>query len=282
MTWARVLDVTPEKYHTDPCETPSLSSSIAHTLVTQSPAHAWIAHPRFGNYRAETTRALDDGSIIHKLLLGKGSEIDVLEYPDFRTNAAREARDNAIAAGRIPIVVGKYEPLETASNHLRQRLEAFDLRLDEETGTSEVAIEFDDVGLDGPVRCRSMVDFLHRDGSRIVDLKKIRSADARTCSRHAVEYGYHIQWAAYTSAVEKLFPELTGRVDFLFVFLELEPPYAVVPCRPDGVLRELGTMYWQRAVASWEHCLREDRWPAYTESITELSAPPWALADAGL
>src|SRR5688572_24266058 len=68
---ARLLDITPADYHLDPCVTPSLSSSIAHTLVTKSPLHAWTEHPRFGALRSESSKAQDEGSIIHKLLLGK-------------------------------------------------------------------------------------------------------------------------------------------------------------------------------------------------------------------
>ena len=112
----------------------------------------------------------------------------------------------------------------------------------------------------------------------IYDVKTIRSADPQSCSRHAYEYGYDIQAAAYRSAVSKLHPKLAGAIDFIFLFVEVEPPYAVHPCRPDGTLRELGERRWQRAVDLWSRCITSDTWPGYSQGISTLSAPLWALA----
>ena len=40
------LGVIEAEYHADPAPEPSLSRSLAHTLLTRSPRHAWQAHPR--------------------------------------------------------------------------------------------------------------------------------------------------------------------------------------------------------------------------------------------
>ena len=273
---ARILKVTPDEYHRDPCETPSLSSSIAHTLITRSPAHAHLRHPRLGNQPAAPTDPMNEGHLIHRLLLGKGTEVEVIAgFADFRKMAARDARDAAIEAGRVPMLEHKYAALLAAAEALHGQIRGYDIDLN---GESEIAIEWRELGNIGDVLCRGLLDHLVIDRAVIYDVKKIRSADLRTCARHAIEYGYDIQRAAYVSAVEKLRPDLAGRVDFVWLFCELEPPYAVVPARPDGALRELGEMRWQRAVGLWEHCLSHGYWPTYTNAITTIEAPPWALA----
>ena len=38
--------MTEAAYHADPCPAPSLSRSIAETLILESPEHAFAAHPR--------------------------------------------------------------------------------------------------------------------------------------------------------------------------------------------------------------------------------------------
>lgn len=234
---ARILNVTPAEYLADPCATPSLSSSIAHTIVARSPLHAWSEHPRFGNQRSDPTTATAEGSLLHRFLLGKGANVAIIHADDFRTKAAREERDQAIASGQLPMLARQYHAIAAAAETLRGKLAAFGIEL---AGESEVAIEWSEPGEHGPVLCRGMMDHLIVERGAIYDIKKIRSAHPRTCARHAVEYGYDIQHAAYTSGFEKLRPELAGRIDMVFVFLELEPPYAVVPARLDGGLRELG------------------------------------------
>ncbi len=275
---ARILECTAEEYFADPCETPSLSQSIARTLVTRSPLHAWTEHPKLGGIRREPTDATKDGDVIHALVLDEGHEqiVVVRGFDDFRTKAAREARDEAIAAGRTPVLEHKYESLESAARVLRQNIRAFGIDL---CGQSEVAIEWVEDGNLGDVLCRGKMDHmvLSPEAGAIYDVKKIRSADRRTCERSAAEYGYDIQHAAYISAVERLRPDLAGRVDYVMLFMELEPPYAVVPARPSGTLRELGDRRWARAVATWEDCLARNYWPSYTKAPIELDAPAWAL-----
>jgi hypothetical protein len=272
---ARILQCSLDQYYADPCEVPSLSQSIAKTIVTKSPLHAWTEHPRFGNNRGESTAAMNDGTLIHKLVLGKGADVVIVESDAFRTNAAKAARDAAIEEGKIPVLAHKYENAVAIANTLKSNLlTEHGICLD---GESEVAIEWQEEGAEGLVTCRGMMDHVKIDQGRIYDVKKCESAHPRKCGRNAVEYGYDIQHAAYTRALAKLRPELEGRIDFVFLFMEIEPPYAIVPARLDGVLRELGSQRWDRAVLTWEKCLSSNRWPAYADRIVQIEAPTWAI-----
>jgi hypothetical protein len=275
---ARILDCTLAQYFADPCSVPSLSQSIAHVLVSQSPLHAWQAHPRLGGgLREESTAAADDGAVVHKLLLGAGANVEILGYENYRTKVAQERRDAALAEGRLPMLARKYEQLQRAADAIKANLAGLGVSMQD--GVSEVMVEWQETGLRGPITCRGMIDRLFLQSGRLFDIKKIRSAHPRTCQRHMIEYGYDIQHAAYTSAVAKLMPELEGRIEMLFLFVEVEPPYSVLPARPDGSLRELGAMKWSRALHTWEQCLINNRWPGYADSVVSLPAPAWALTE---
>ncbi len=273
---ARVLDCTLDAYYRDPCVVPSLSQSIAKVLITKSPLHAWTAHPRMGAVSQESTKAKDEGTLIHKLLLGKGATLSVLEVDDYKTKAARELRDDALANGRLPVKVADYIAAQAAAETLNVRL--LDAGVDLSGGVAEMPVEWHEEGYDGYVLCRGALDYFKRDALQIIDVKKIASADYESCMRYAYEYGLDIQDAAYRSAISKLVPDSAGRIDFVFAFVELEAPYGVNPVRLTGQFRDMGRARWDRAVRLWERCTREDHWPGYTESITTLEPPGWAIA----
>ncbi len=286
---ARILDISLADYHSDiGSEKPRLSSSTAKLLIDASPLHAWQFHPRLGKLQRERTDALDNGSLIHALVLGKGEEkIAVLDFPDFKTKAAREARDAAREAGKVVVKASDYEAARETADILKERMAGYKdnyfpngIVFD---GESEVKVEWSEETTKGraPVLCRGMIDHLTRNGygPLILELKTIRSASLKAISRDSNEYGYDLQETSYRSAVEHLRPELVGRVDVVFLFCETEPPFAVTPVRQDGYFREMGEQKWKRACRVWGRCLRTDVWPAYVTRIATVEPPAWAMND---
>jgi len=273
---AQILNVSDAEYFRDPCATPSLSASIAKVLIMESPAHAYDIHPKLGNRPRKPTDAMDSGTLVHTLLLGRGTQIQVVDAPDFRTKAAQETRDAAVNAGRLPVLRHKLDAAEKVAAQIKTRIAAFGIAIDK---MAELAIRWDEPGEDGPVPCRGRLDHVDLDAGLIIDIKKTESAAPRKIARYMVDYGYDIQWAAYTRAVAALKPELAGRVEMLFLFVELDPPYVVVPAKPSGLLREFGTKRWERAVRLWERCLRENDWPGYVTETAILEPPAWMVAE---
>lgn len=277
--FARILDVSEDEYHKDPCDVASLSQSIAHTLLTKSPLHAWTEHPKLGGAQLESdeedSAALVAGKVIHKLLLGKGPDVAILAADNWRLKASQEFKKAAIAAGKVPMLERVYDEIVASVETIKGNLALFGYELD---GQSEVSIEWDEQGEHGPVRCRGRMDHVKFGTGKIYDIKKILSAHPETCGRHSCDYGYFIQDAAYSSAFEKLRPEFAGRVQVEYLFVEVEPPYAIYPAPLDGELREIGRQYWERAVLVWERCLRRNEWPAYVKPgkpVTPIMAPGW-------
>lgn len=277
---ARVLEVTEAAYHADPCASPSLSQSLAHILVTESPRHAWLAHPKLGgNAERATSRAMDEGAILHKLLLGAGARFEMVVADDWRTKAAKEARDVIVAEGKIPILAANFEKLKKAADRVFQNAanQGFPFG-----GRSEVAIEFvdyvDQVRRERPALCRCRIDQVRGDHT-IYDVKKVESANPKDLAKRIVEYGMDIQSHAYTIAYEQLMPEALGRSDFVFLFCEIKPPYEVVPVRLDGYFREIGRRRWEKAVVLWDKLLREGSypWPGYADGAITLIPPQYVI-----
>jgi hypothetical protein len=273
---AELLDLSPADYHKDPCEVPSLSQSIAHTLITKTPLHAWSEHPRLGNQKKKPSKPMTTGQILHKMVLGKGAKLEVIEADNYRTKLAQEIRDRALQEHRLPILASEHADLLAALERIQANIRAYGIDL---SGSSEVQIKWSEPGLNGPVQCRGMLDHVIFERGTIYDVKKIRSAHPAAVGRSIINYSYQIQWAAYTSALGALLTEFQGAVDFVFVFIEVEPPFAVYAARPNGMLRELGAMQWRRAVETWEQCLATDTWPGYANKIGVIEAPPWAITD---
>lgn len=275
---ARILDVTFDEYLADPCPVPSLNQTTARVLLTQSPLHAWAQHPRLGNEPREITTPKIEGTVIHALLLGKGaSGIEVLQFDSYRTKAAQLARDAVIAQGRTPVLESKHAEIVTAAEMIRKNLAEQGCIF--EGGQSEISIEWYEDADHGPVLCRGRLDYLIVEPKRaiIYDPKKIVSADARTCMRHADDFGYHTQRAAYISAVEKLYPHLAGRVEFRFAFHEIEAPNAVAVRDSSGSAQWVGERQWRRAINVWQQCLLSGSWPGYP--VEPLEVTPWTLAE---
>lgn len=255
-------------YYSDPCEKPSLSQSMAKTLLGKSPIHAYRSHPRLGGESQLGTKAMAKGDVIHDLLLKNGSceKIVVLEYKDYRTKAAQEDRDKAEAEGLTPILEKEWESLSSASVMIMSDLAAAGISFAQ--GQTEVAAIWEETADNNkPIWCRSRIDHLH-DGV-ITDMKTTASAHPDDINKSIRNFGYDIQQHANTKAI----PGSRMR----FVFVELEPPYLFTIVEMDESLIALGRAKWRRAVNLWEQCLRTGQWPGYYDGVFSATARPWDI-----
>lgn len=268
MTTAEIIDVTPDEYHA----LPGLSSSIAKVLNAQSPLHAQTIAGK------KPTPVMDFGTVAHRLVLGKGKAFAVLDFDDWKTKAARESRDEARAAGLVPIKTADFERAQKVADAATAQLKARGIVLD---GDSEVAVRWYEPSPSGPVLCRAMFDHVWIAKGKILDLKITGDASPSFTERNAENLGYAIQASAYTRAMTALRPDLGGRVRFAFAFAEDDAPYALNLCAPDGPFAEIGERRWLRAVNTWGRCQETGIWPGYGDSLNTISPPPWALSREG-
>lgn len=282
---AIVLGLDADDYHADPCEVPSLSASIAHTIVSESPAHARERHPRLGRYQpAERSDTMRRGEIIHALLLGEHDRLRVVDVDSWRTKEARALRDSFAAERLIPVTRREYDDAIVTANGVAANLIDLGFNLASPRASREVSLFWEDTTAGELVQCRGRADYLEdtHESALFLDLKTTASAHPDDIAQSIYRYGYDIQRAAYVRALETIRPSLAGRVDFVFLFVELAPPYAVTPVTLDGSFYAMGEARWSSALATWARCTSTDRWPSYRgEAATVTVSPPqWAMNKA--
>ena len=271
----QLLNISADAYHADPCYVPSLSASIAKTIITRSAYHAWCEHPRLGGKARLASKAMDAGTLAHSLLLDGGTGLRVLDFDSWRTKASQEARDTARAEGLTPVLADDYNAVSLVAAAFARKLSDRGILLDGKSGAVLTWVEDSDYG---PVQCRAMLDHFFEQRGSYLEFKTTGSADAESCMRVAWNMGYDIQLAAYTSAIEHVFPSLAGRGRSFLAFGELDEPHCLSVYEPDGPFRQIGAMRWQRAVNIWAKCTKDGVWPEYQphDAIELISVPMWA------
>lgn len=270
-------NITTEQYHADPCSTPSLSASVAKTLIEKSPYHAWLEHPRLGGKKRESTREMDRGTIIHGLILNQPLKLSILAHDNYRTKAAQEERDVATENGFIPVLAREYQDFRRCADAVLAKLNAIGIEFDGETEAKLLWQEFDRKG--EAVQCRSMFDHISLSDMCIIDdLKTTTDASPKACVRSIINYGYDLQAAAYTRAIEQSWPEWSGRIKFRFIFIE-ESTNEICPIILDGAFDAVGRSKWRRAVNRWSECLKANHWPGYAEKPLIVTPPMYAIRE---
>lgn len=273
---------TADRYHADNlCGEPTLSSSIAKTILAQTPRHAWMAHPLLNpNYEFAHDKKFSLGSVVHELLLGKGGGFEEIEASDFRTKDAKAARDAAIARRKTPILTDQLAAARVMRDAVIERL----AEIPETAGLigpgglteghAETVILWRDIG--GPM-CRSMIDFWGSTEAEIWDIKTTGVGLSDGAIRRQIEnIGYDLSAGFYLRGLETLLPELAGRFVWRWIFVEDAEPFEVRVIEPDNEMIELGKRKAALAIAKWHAALTANHWPGYPREVTRLAPPPWS------
>jgi hypothetical protein len=270
-----ITDIHADAYHADPCETPSLSASIAHILCTASPAHARAAHPKLNpDLQREHKDAFDLGNVVHELVLDQDTTLKVLDYPDWRTKAAQEDRDECRENGWIPLLSKDYERVEQMFDAVRRQLADLNVVPSLFTdGQPERTLMWEEPG---GVMCRARLDWLRDDLAAVDDLKTTsRSANPEAYSRALFGVGGDVQAAFYIRGVQ----ELTGETpEFRWVVVETSAPFALSVVAPAPDVLELGHRKVGHAIRLWRDCLASGMWPGYPDRVCWANAPDYEVA----
>ncbi len=270
-----IYQFTEQEYHSDPCPEPSLSASIAGIIWHRTPLHGWMAHPKLNpDYKHKDSGAFDLGSAVHAVILeGNEGKIAIIEADDWRTKAAKEARDEARATGEIPMLPHQYEEVMTMAAAAHEAIAGSELAGIFQDGNPEQSA----VAHDG-IWMRGRFDWLTNDRKIILDYKTVgRSASPESFLRSSVfQFGYDIQAAMYP----RLNAITGGPEDAKFVWLiqETEAPYACSICGASPSLIESGQRKLSRVIDQWAECLLTGEWYGYGKRIAWLEAPAWELA----
>jgi hypothetical protein len=261
-----VYEMPNEEYQADPVPGGSLSHSGARKLL-ECPA----IYRHWADGGSARTRAFDLGHVVHKLVLGAGSEVVVIDAGNYTTRSAREERDAAWASGKTPILRAEYDEAQTMAAAVLRNPVANAL-FDDGQPERSLFWRSDDVWL------RARLDWLPdpKPGRRLIvpDLKTTKSAHPDYLRKALYDYGYYQQAAWYLDAITAL--GLGDDPAFVFVFVEKTAPYLVTICEPDADAFLYGRAQNAKAIDLYRQCRAADHWPGYADDVIPLALPNWA------
>lgn len=245
---------------------PALSSGVCHTLLTESPHHARFKqqNPR------EPSSVSDMGIAIHDGLLEGVDRIVAIDADDWRTKAAKEARDAARVAGNIPMLARKVGQVTAAIEAVKAFVAKSEIAGCFDDGQAEGVIQWDD----GGIACKARPDWF--GGGFHVSLKTTDgSANPDSWIRRQLgPMGYDTSLLFY----ERGFLSVGLQVEHRILLVEQNAPYGccVIGLAPSR--RECAASRVNRAIAIWRECMRSGKWPAYPAQTCFAEAMPYELA----
>ena len=244
----------------------------AHPALSQSGCKDLLKSPAEFRYRRDSplhSDAFDEGTAAHKLVLGVGPELVRLDFTDWRTKAAQEARAEVRAAGGVALLPETFDRVRAMADRLSEHTLAMRLL---SHGDPEVSLfaEF------GGVEVRGRLDWL---GPRIAtDYKTTRESAPTAFSRTAANFGYHVQAAFYLDLLEAVGEP---REAFAFIVQTKQPPYGVfvTDLAPEDI--DLGRRRYQAAVERYRDCVAADVWPDAVpdDAFITTRLPGWVHRD---
>lgn len=262
--------LTAEAYHAD--RTSVSSSGLRALLLPGCPAQ--FKYDRDNPRPAK--KEFDLGHAAHRLVLGIGEELAPLDFDNYLTKAAKQARDEARDADAVPLLRHEWEQVQAMAEAIRHHPVAGPL-FTPGAGVAEQSIFWTDWKTG--VRCRCRPDWMpHRGDGRlvVVDYKTARAVDPTALQRAVYERGYHAQAAFYLDGVKAAGLHGDQEPAFVFAFQSKIPPYLVHLVELDFPALALGAARNERALRIYAECERTGVWPGFNDQISYLPLPPWA------
>jgi hypothetical protein len=273
------------EYQADPCPAPSLSSGIANRIITQSPLHAWFAHPRLNpNFRSEEATVFDLGSCAHAMLLGGDDAIESIDPNDFpgkkggipegwTNEAIRAARDAARANGRIPVLKDKAAECLAMAAVARDAIANCKVRIELAAGRAEHVL----VWQEGGAWCRARPDWMANDRRVLLDYKSTagRAEPGAWIRNQMGPLGYDLQAVHYQRGNAR-----TGgpeHAQWLFLVQENYAPYACSFVGLSPAMLEIAQKKWELALALWDRCTKNNVWKGYPNEIAYAEPTNWQM-----
>ena len=271
-----IYDLPEDVYHGDPVPGRSLSSSVARKLLSDCPAVVDYEHEHGQSWK----KAFDVGSAFHTNVLGKGEDVVLVERsdgkPEWNTDKVKAEVQAVREAGKIPLKRAEIAQVERMAVAVREHAEAGPL-FAPGAGVAERSIFWQDERTG--TWCRAMLDWLSLIPGlppQIVDLKSTKDPSKYGVQKAIAERRYYQQDPWYRAAVASLGYDL-AEIQFVFVFVGIEPPHLVTVAMVDDEALEQGMKMNEQALDVWADCQFTGVWPGYSDGIETISLPRWAV-----
>lgn len=274
-----IYRISSEDYHRDCCPEPSLSRGTIADLIDTTPAHAWFYHPKLNpDYMQEEKDVFDIGKATHSLFLEGIDIAEVCDFGDWRPKAAKEAKEAARMAGKVPLLVNQYERVVEMVKAAHVQLSASELGIKNlhEEGESELTY----IWQDGGTWCRIRPDWIsHKnfgDRKLILDYKATgESADPARFKASA--FGKDIQHAFYRRGVKAIEGGKSPR--FIFMVQETYAPYLCSFIGLDPQTAEIAKQKVEYGIFMFQKYLTLNDWPGYPNRVCYIESKPWEMAE---
>lgn len=267
------------EYHSDICDSPSISSSGLRTIWSQSPAHYHYDSPYNPNRPEPKDRPhFSIGKAAHHLLyLGRtGFDAEFVvrpeEWKDWRTKASQEWKAEQLKAGLTIITDAELAAITGMARSLGAHPLVKAGILD---GAVERSLIFRDPVTGAWVKSRP--DNVPHGSGLYADLKTSESVSTEALERSLASFGYHMQAGTVAMAAEAL--GLPPVEEFAFVWVEKAPPHCVRVTVLTGEDLERGRMQLRRSIDQFAACVKSGVWPGPggdRRDAEYLQLPAWA------
>lgn len=272
-----VYDLLPEEYHGDPAAEPSLSASLAKINIDRTPRHGWEKHPRLNpHFEADALMQFRVGSAFHSELLGKGTPIAEFAHKEWRTNAAKADRDQALLDGYTPLTADQAAKVKMMVSRARHQIRGRDeLAYAMAGGDPEKVYIWIEETRYGPIYCRMMVDWTPHSGRYFVDWKTTGVGALNDWGNKTMwDTGCDIQDAFYRRGFK------AHGMDFdacLFAVIEDSEPHGLMTHRIDPEAQEEADQEVQWAIDQFAMCIHSGHWPMYPLQMAWQTKPSWRV-----
>ena len=252
------------EYHADD----ALSQSGAKLILDAPARYRWDR-----DHQHEPSEAQELGSITHAIALGQPDVHHLVDADSWRTAKARTERDEARAAGLIPVLPAQFAKAQAMADALRNHPYVGAVLAAD--GDNELSMWWEDTRTG--IACRGRLDALRVDANGthvLVDVKTAANVAPRPFGKSAADHGYHLQAWAYLDG----YRTLTGHdAAYVLVVVESTEPYWVAPYTLTTLQLDAGREKWETALDLYAECVATNTWPAYPTDPQPIEMPTWAL-----
>lgn len=261
-------------YRADPCPSPSLTQSLCKILIERSPQHAWTECARLNpQFEADDDTKFDIGNVAHRLILGRGKEIEIVHFSDWRKKDAQEAREKAADQGKIAVLEHQFAQAGDMADAARKQLDKHEDNDAFTGGSAEVMIAWEEDG----IWFRSLIDWLHDDLLTIDDYKTTaKSVAPHVIGMVAQSAGWEVQAAFIERGLDILNPQGAGRRRFRFIAQETDKPHALTVAHMSEPWMTMGRKKVSAGAGVWSVCAGTGYWPSYPRQAIIPEYPGFA------
>lgn len=262
-------DLTMAEYVGQPCAGFCFSSSDAKIVSGVEPLTA--AHVRAAwNKTKKRERRVEFGTAIHALVLEPfraESQIVVIDDVEFRKDKTKDAADDAMAAGKTPLLAPDYERAKTVAIRLIEHPRMGKWMADGMVEQSFFARD------ESGAWWKGRPDLLTRDHI-IIDIKTIGRSSEKFIRNRINEGGWWIQAPWHCDVVAKVSGEIPA--NYHWVCIEQEEPHEIRFIEPLNTTMEAGGRAMMKARAIFAEVARTGIFAGYPDKIEQMGLPDFA------